>query len=355
MITRQQFAGALAGAALAGGAVVGGVMQLTGSSGSPADCATARWDVNCDARVNSLDLLVVAKHFGEVYDTATEVPTSQPSITATASLPTSTPSPSPVSTLPPTATQTLTSTPSPLAPSPTFTASPTSPPTSTPTPTAIFRSPTPTPAAGALTIAQVINDLTAPHEGTICGVGGFDWQFHAANQGGVPGGGFTVGTGWGVYNWNCGSNKAGVVAEMRTGSLWAGVWTGSAWKQTTDHVSWCETMRPQTDSFDGPGCGGLGPAWNMPSGAYSLHWASDHRDVSGAHCAFTRYQARVSGSGATGSWLMADAGFDYWKPDNSAIDASFVGRYRRLTTDWQWITGSSCDATTLTAHPPPLQ
>lgn len=202
------------------------------------------------------------------------------------------------------------------------------------------------------TIALVLNDMTANHDGTICGTSGYDWEKHAANQGGVPGSGFNRGTGWGVANWDCtAGSTANVVYETR--NIKAYVYNGT-WTQITDHIGWCDTMNPQTNVFMGPGCGGLGPTFNMPNGSYALHWASDHNLLSsGVQCSFTTYQARISGAGAATAFLMADAGFDYWNDNATSIDASFVGRYRRLTTNWLNINGTSCSATTIQNNPPP--
>ena len=162
-------------------------------------------------------------------------------------------------------------------------------------------------------------------------------------------GGYPQGTGWGVLNWNCGDNISGVYVTIANFQAW--VLVGSTWTQVTNQVGWCDTMNPQTNLFQGPGCGGLGPTWLMPSGSYALHWASDHNSIinSSTACAWTAYQARYSGPSA---YIMADAGFDWWS--GTSNQGAIVGRYHRLTTTFQWINASTCTAAQLTANPPPL-
>ncbi len=201
---------------------------------------------------------------------------------------------------------------------------------------------------------SVIYDLTSNHDGKICGVTGYDWELHAANQGGVPGSGFTKGTGWGVFQWDC---NAGPVANVtiETQNIKGYVFNGT-WNQITDHVSWCSLtdQTTATNVGDCPGGGLTGPAWQMPNSKVALHWASDHNNLpSGVTCAFTTLQARITGAGAAGAFVMGGSGFDYWNTANTAIDPSFVGRYKRLNGDWQWINGSSCSTTTIQNNPPP--
>ncbi len=204
------------------------------------------------------------------------------------------------------------------------------------------------------TVDMVLRDMTANHDGKICGVEGYDWELHAANQGGVPGSGFTRATGWGVFQWDC---NAGPVANVtvETQNIRAYVFNGS-WNLITDHVGWCSLtdQTTATNVGDCPGGGLTGPNWQMPNSKVALHWASDHNTIpAGVTCSFTTLQARISGSGASGAYFMGGSGFDYWNTANTAIDASFVGRYRRLTTSWLNLNGTSCSASVIQNNPPP--
>lgn len=210
----------------------------------------------------------------------------------------------------------------------------------------------------------MISDLTAPHDGCIEGTADYDWQFHAANQGGVPNTGFTKATAWGVSEWDCNRGPtADVVLETRG---FAGyVLADGRWVQVTDSIEWCGVLTPNFSQFaDNNSCGSLtGPSWPLPTlrtvdgvlRPVSLHWASRHTVMpSGVVCAFSTYQARITGPGAAAAFVLADAGLDYWNGNDTAVDPSHVGRFVRVTGDWRWVNGSSCTAAQLTANPPPL-
>jgi len=262
------------------------------------------------------------------------------SCTAPAPGPTATSTPSPTPTI--RATPTVTTAPS---PTPTATSAPTA--TATPPPT-----PTPTPGTASNSIAQILadSDETTPHDGPLspCVPDSYSWARTSDRQRQTPGTSFDRGTGWGVLNWACGQNVAGVTVTVR--NFQAYVLAFGSWVQVTSRVTWCASMNPATNLFGGPGCGGLGPDFPMPNGAYSLHWASDHNLVfdTGA-CALTMFEARYAGP--AGAFIMADAGFDWWSGTSNA--GAVVGRYHRLTGDWQWIDATTCSAAQLAAHPPP--
>jgi hypothetical protein len=89
----------------------------------------------------------------------------------------------------------------------------------------------------------------------------------------------------------------------------------------------------------------------MPAGQRAIHWATSREaSISGVLCVATIYEARSTQDGA----IMANAGFDNISGGNVAGDV-FISKYKRLTTDWTHVGGSSCSAATLRATPPPME
>ena len=262
---------------------------------------------------------------------------------------------------------------------PTFiaTASATGTPTYTPTTTAT-PSPIPTPPNGN-SIASILFDSNencvkadgstsacyqnnafsgtplAPHDGALCVPSGYSWARVADVQLAQPDmeHGYVFGTGWGVFQWPCSAGRtvtsAGVTVSVQNVRAYA---LGSGgWKQITFSPKWCSLTNTETNlNLASCPLGGMtGPTWAMPVGQVALHWASDHNSLpAGTVCGVTMYQARAS-SGV----VLADAGLDWWS--GSSNRGAIVGRYHRLTTEWQWINASTCSAAQITASPPPLQ
>ena len=283
--------------------------------------------------------------------TATSTPTSTytmaPSSTSQPS-PTKSPTPSTTSTPIATATRTAipTATNTPASSTPTPTTSSTGVPTSTAT----------LPASSANTLQAVINDMTAPHDGPLCGVSGYDWELRAANQGGQTN--FPTGTAWGATQWKCGvAPTPNTVLETR--NFRGYVLAAGQWYLITNSIQWCGVLSSNYGAFASPstGPGNIGPNWTIPTAFVgslppSLHWASFHTPMpAGVVCAFSTYEARITGAGAATAFLMADAGLDYW--NGNSIDPSHVGRVKRVTPAWGWINGSSCTEAQLRAAPPP--
>lgn len=196
------------------------------------------------------------------------------------------------------------------------------------------------PPTTGYTVEDLIANSTGNHEGVICGVAGYDWEKHGVIQSPSPTG--SQMTAWGVANWDCGKQQAGVVFQIRNPRGYAlanGIWT-----QLTDEVNWVASMNPQTNKFDGPNPG-PGPVWEMPNAAFSIHFGSNEHANLPANTVgvVSLFEARIV-SGSVGG-LMIGAGADYWSGSGNV--GAVVGAYAKLTSNWKTYGASSVDAATL--------
>jgi len=260
-----------------------------------------RADINNSGKIDSLDQLALAQCFNCFVDTTT--PTNTPTAT------------------------------------PTFTHTP----THTPTATA-----TATPTAYA--IRHLISDTKGGHDGTLCESGtwnpnGYDWEYggRALNQTTSA----TEFTSWGTFQWvECGVDAPNTIVFVQNLEVYG--LTSGGWVQVTaqnNPFNWCNDHYPDTyHQIDE--CTESGGGWLMPMGEQSIHWAEATDDVvSGDLCYIVLFEAKKSGAGN----VMANSGLDWRSGDNSLGD-SWFGAYRKLTTNWQTIGGSSCTQGQLSTH-----
>lgn len=205
------------------------------------------------------------------------------------------------------------------------------------------------PVVTGYTVEDLINNSIGAHEGVICGVAGYDWEHNGVIQSPSPGG-RTQMTAWGVANWDCGKQQAGVVFELRNPRGYA--LADGKWTQLTDEVNWVASMNPQTNQFEGPTPSPGPMRFNMPNAPYSIHFGSAEHASLPANTVgvVSLFEARIA-AGPLGG-LMIGAGADYWSGSSNV--GAVVGAYRKLTADWRLYGASSVSADVLRANPPPL-
>lgn len=204
-------------------------------------------------------------------------------------------------------------------------------------------------------MAQLLADTTGNHDGSLCASGagnvdGFDWQYRGrVNNESGP----SQFTAWGTYQWlNCGQGQANTMVQfrdLRVYALTTGGWHHYA--AQNDPFNWCWNRYPDTTTGDQGACERAGSdGYVMPMGALSGHWSEATDAVAaGDICHLVFIQAKKQGPGE----VMANTGFD-WRNGNSSAGDSWFGSYRRLTTAWRWIGGTSCTATHFAVDRPPL-
>lgn len=303
------------------------------------NCPKTEYDHNWDCQHNPADAGMQASYTGLVVlpdgslATRTPLATWTPSATFT---PTLTYTPTSV------ATPASTMTPSPSS-SATPTLTPTSTTTATPSPSATSTA-TRTPTPSSYTVADLLNDSTGLHAGDICGIGGYDWENRGVVQRQAPGSD-RIATGWFVANWNCGSNVAGVRYQVRNVTLYA--LTTPGWQVVGSGIGWCAELNPPTNIIYG-GCDTSGD-WAMPNSNRSIHGATSRVSIpSSTQCLVTTGEQRITGSG----YVIGNFGADYISA-GGGIGGAVVGRFRRLTNDWQFYGASSCPASAFQSNPPP--
>lgn len=180
------------------------------------------------------------------------------------------------------------------------------------------------------------------------GVSGFDWEFNGRVK--VVSGPSQF-TSWGTFQWvNCGASSVNTVVEIRDLRVYAKVAGGwHHYPSQNNPRNWCNNHYPDTLAQVGPCVESGSQGWVMPTGARSIHWAeSTDAVVAGDQCHIVLFQARKSGLGN----VMANTGFD-WRNGNASAGDSWFGSYRRLSTEWRWIGGTSCTASQLANAPLP--
>ena len=206
-----------------------------------------------------------------------------------------------------------------------------------------WNQPPPPPPPPSDTLAIILNDMApTPHEGVICGVVGYDWEHHAAIQR-AQSGGIPAMTGWGVAQHGCGGPQ-GYTGRVHVRNRQTWLWNGSAYtKVQSGAITWHDTYNTQTSA---PASGdsqwrdeGNGEYSFVVPADRSVHWAGPNNNIPATNFwIICTAEYKLVGGDIPNANIIADVGAD-WR--NPGPVGAVVGRYHKLTDQWQLVTATT--------------
>ena len=299
-----------------GSGIVGGIVTTAMISDGAAslDCPPQREDVNCDYRVNSLDLWAVANKFGMII--------------------------------------------TPEAPSPTATS------TAVPVPTR-----TPTPQAGG-ELNSIIAGLTGNNPACVEGTEGFDWggllPFTGVEKNGpinrnrnIPPSGASRLTVWLMMNHQANCNSGTEVSPTTNGQInisnmkvWVLLNTGE-WRALDSRIWGWQDNEPfygglNPTIYDSACCFNANPPYTVPHNRGKQAYTAQNTMPFGVIVFLTTYKAR-----STGGLLMVNCGADYYSSTGGYMGDLYVGKFIALEATDKLVSCTNLSGAQLRSNPPP--